>query len=76
MKLRIKHIDGVGFFPQAKHGLFGAWKRIGKHTDGYGLYPSEWMDHPMATQFEAMERAKMYEQWFVNGGNRVTYIDV
>lgn len=76
MKLRIKHISGIGFFAQVKHGIFSPWKNIGKHISGYGLYPAKCLDHPMATQHEALERAKLYEQWFVNGGNHPTYIDV
>jgi len=34
------------------------------------------MEHPMVTHHDALERSKLYEQWFVNGGNRTTYIDV
>jgi hypothetical protein len=76
MKLRIKYISRIGFFAQVKHGIFSPWKKIGKHISGYGLYPAECIEHPMETKIEALERAKLYEQWFVNGGSRATYIDV
>ncbi len=76
MKLRIKHIAGIGFFAQVKHGIFIPWKKIGKHMHGYGLYSAACIEHPMATQHEALGTAKLYDQWFVNGGNRATYIDV
>lgn len=76
MKLRIKHIDGIGYFVQVKHGVFAPWHKIGKHMSGYGLYRADCINHPLATQREALERAKLYEQWFVNSKNQESYIDV
>lgn len=63
MKLRIKFVDGIGYFAQVKHGVFSPWQKIGKHISGYGLYPAENLDYPMATQKEAVETAEQYKQW-------------
>lgn len=76
MKLRIKYIEGIGHFAQVKHGVFSGWKTIGKHLSGFGLYPDEHIDYPLSTQFEAQERAKLYQQWSYNGKSEPKYFDV
>jgi len=62
MELRIKHVNGIGYFSEVKTGLFPAWKKIGKHVNGFGLYESSCLDHPMNTQEEALSRCKLYKE--------------
>lgn len=58
MKFRVKHIPGVGYFPQVRT-ITGAWRRIGVHTFGYGLYEDD--SHPYGTEERATEVCKDYK---------------
>lgn len=76
MKFRIKHIENIGYFGQVKPNIFSGWKTIGKHPCGYGLYPNRHAEYPLNTQYEALERCKLYEQWAYHNAQKPTYFYV
>lgn len=73
MKLRIKYIENIGYFGQVSHGFFTGWRTIGKHVNGYGLYPNNHIEYPMNTDHEALELCKLYEQWSCHAAQEATY---
>ena len=71
MKFRIKHVEGVGYFPQVKTFLF--WYRIGVHDGGFGLYKTYCC--PRESEKEAQDVIDRYAKWHKKEANKVTYID-
>lgn len=75
MKLRTKHIPDIGFFAQVKF-FFSNWQTIGKHPNGYGLYPTNDIDYPLQNRHEATERCKLFEQWYAKTKQIPTYTNI
>jgi len=75
MKFRIKHIKEFGFFSQVKLSAFSLWKTIGKHVNGYGLYPESHINCPLNFQEEAVKRCRCFKQWKENV-DQVEYIPI
>ncbi len=73
MKLRLKHVHGIGYFAQVKHSFFSPWKKIGKHTTGFGLYPSNCLDHPLENEYLALMRCSDYREWLTASAQKPTY---
>ena len=73
MKTRIKHKEGIGYFAQVKVGLF-CWKTIGKHTNGYCLYPNGYESHPLDTLAFAKHRIASYITWKAKDNNEIFYL--
>lgn len=63
MEFRIKFIEGLGYFPQVKHGFLRPWKKIGAHPSGaYGLYEEKNIEYPHNTDREAIKTCRDYAQ--------------
>jgi len=75
MKLRVKHLENIGYFSQVKTG-FSGWKNIGKHLSGYGLYSESHAEFPLEIKEEAVLRCKAYERWILKITQKPTYFDV
>jgi len=46
----------IGWFSQVKRHWWIGWQTIGKHTNGYGEYEEEHLDHPLSDQSDAICR--------------------
>ena len=76
MKYRIKHVERIGYFAQAKHGLFSGWKTIGKHLGGVGEYDEDHLDHPLSQQYLAVDLAHKHADYFEAKKGFTTYRDM
>ena len=64
------------FFPQVKmikFGVFGFWRKIAKHYDGFGLYPESDYKYPK-TEKEAKEVCESFDKWSLVENNTVNII--
>ena len=78
MKFRIKHIEGLGYFAQAKTWIPGmrmiaTWKTIGKHPTGFGEYPESSTEYPIETFDAAAHRCAQYKKWISTKTQRPKY---
>jgi len=73
MRFRIKHIENVGYFAQAKRDSFSEWKTIGGNSRWYALYPEFASDYSIATKHEAFELCVAYESWVRGRQEKITY---
>ncbi len=75
-KYRIKHVAGVGYFPQVKVGFScfsDIWNRIAYHGNNvYGLYVYD--QNPIRTSYEAENLIRDYDA-SINATNNPTYKD-
>ena len=75
-KYRIKHVAGVGYFPQVKVGFScfsDKWGRISIHGDNsYGLYDDD--RYHMETRHEAENLIRDYDA-SLNAAKNTTYKD-
>ncbi len=74
MKFRTKYLKHIGYFGQVKSNRLSGWKTIGKHTNGFGLYPNDDIDYPITTADEAIERCVLYERWLNNSKQTIEYV--
>jgi len=65
------------FFPQVKmrkfFGMFGTWRKIGVHSNGYGLYPENDYKYPK-TKSEAEKICQDFDKWVDVETNTVNII--
>jgi hypothetical protein len=61
-KFRIMKV-GDKYYPQVKYRffIFYHWMRIGKHTDGFGLYEN--LAHPHSSKEDALDVIHNYKRW-------------
>jgi len=59
MKFKIMK-DKDGYYPFVKHWI--GWRRIGVHTDGYGLYNN--YSYSLPFKCDAMKIIDAYEIWY------------
>ncbi len=75
-KYRIKHVVGVGYFPQVQVGFScfsDKWERIASHGQNeYGLYASD--RNPIRTSYEAENVIRDYDA-SLNAAKNPTYKD-
>jgi hypothetical protein len=75
-KYRIKHVAGLGYFPQIKVGFScfeDKWERISIHGDNsYGLYDDD--RYPMDSSRQAESLIRDYDA-SINATNNPTYKD-
>ncbi len=75
-KYRIKHVAGVGYFPQVKVGFScfaDKWERIATHgKNQYGLYAHD--GNPMSSSRQAENLIRDYDA-SINATNNPTYKD-
>ena len=75
MKFRIKHIKGIGYWPQVKKGC--VWSKIGDHGDqGFGLYEESDISHPYLNEDECREIITAFNEWVKLKTQKPTYIEV
>ena len=72
---RVKHIEGIGYWPQVKIERLGYWKRIAKHVTGFGLYSAESIDYPAKTAKEAQGVIDDYVEWEKKKAQEPTYTE-
>lgn len=72
MEFRIKHLEGIGYFAQVS--LIRIWHTIGKHTNGFGLYPEDYIDYPLESEKLAIERCENYKTWKLARESKPKYI--
>ena len=65
MKFRIVKND-LGYYPQVKKIIL--WKKIAKHTTGYGLYPSSDINYPKSEK-ECEQIIEDYKRWRLKSKN-------
>lgn len=75
MKLRIKFIENVGWFGRVKLGFFTRWKTIDKYPVGFVLYSEGHTDYPLMSKDAAVERCKLFEQWYYHTSQPAQYYD-
>lgn len=67
MKYRIVEKDGKYWVHAQIMGYFGLrWEKIGKHLDGYGLYPPNDFYNPLSSEKECHEYIKDFDMWYNN----------
>jgi len=76
MKLRIKHVEGLGWFAQTKLGFFTPWQKIGAHLDGLGLYREDNIKYPLATAAAAEARCELFKAWAESAKGKTTYKNI
>ncbi len=62
--------NSFGFYPQVKKFL--AWKRIGVHPDGFGLYDKDDYDYPKTVP-ECEKIISDYKEW-VSKSREITFV--
>jgi len=75
MQFRIKQTKD-GYFAQVKTGWFSSWKRIGAHTNGFGLYPESQDDYPLPTYNEAFNRCFDYKDSVCKPTPKYEYLSI
>ena len=75
-KYRIKHVAGLGYFPQVKVGFSffeDKWERIASHgKNQYGIYACD--GNPIGTKYEAENLIRNYDA-SINAAKNPTYKD-
>lgn len=61
MKFRIKHLDGVGYFPQVKMSWRNSWCVINEHIAGFELLDKDDRKFPIKNLDEANEVIRNYK---------------
>ena len=57
-----------------KFGIWMRWKRIAKHTDGFGLYDLPDDSHPHSKQISAEKIILRFDDWFKQINQKPIYI--
>lgn len=76
MKFRINHIEGVGYYLLVTKFWWLTWKKVGKHTTGFGLYPENDINHPMNNIAEAKDRCRKYKVWLITLEKRANFYEI
>ena len=63
MEYRIKHVEMMGYFAQAKAGWLRGWKTLGAHPNNQvGEYPEDHTDYPLPDSSDAIKLAHKHAE--------------
>ena len=66
MKFKIRYRHKLGYYSLVKLHWFSPWRKIGKHTTGFGLYLETDIYYPMKHISEAELRIEEYQNRIVD----------
>ncbi len=76
MKFRIKHIEGIGYWPHVKMGFWNGWQKIAKYNDGFGLYEHNNTRYPNKSEEECQRIITDFVKWLPISNGKPTYKEV